>query len=109
MKKRFLFVSILFTLIASLIFFSHTSAIAQKTKPTGATPIVWKAQSAWVLGLGNQEDSVYFANMVNKLSGGRLVIDKMRSAGELMGSFETFSAVSQGKLDITGSGSSIAL
>jgi TRAP-type mannitol/chloroaromatic compound transport system substrate-binding protein len=62
--------------------------------------IKWKAQSSWIKGPGHQELADYFARMINELSGGRLLIEKMYAAGEMVGAFEAIPAVSQGKLDL---------
>jgi len=65
-----------------------------------AEPIKWKAQGAWMPGPGHHIESAdYFANALNRISGGTLLIPRMHSAGELVGTLEANNAVSAGKLD----------
>lgn len=76
--------------------------------PTPVTPapvpeeevIHWKAQSSWIRGPGHQELADYFADTVNRLANGRLVIDRMYAAGEIVGGFEAIPTVAEGKLDL---------
>ncbi len=66
-----------------------------------ADVIKWRAQSAWAPGPGiHVEASDYFAKTLNRLTGGRLIIERFMSAGELVGAFETIPACAAGKLDI---------
>ena len=66
-----------------------------------AETIKLKAQSAWPAGPGHHAESAdYFANALNRITGGKLLIPRMHSAGELVGTLETIPAVSAGKLDL---------
>lgn len=62
--------------------------------------IHWTAHSSWIRGAGHQESADFFAEKVNELSKGRLVIDKMYASGELIGGFEVIPSVSEGKFDV---------
>lgn len=91
-----------------LMFFLVVGALMINLGVTLPTPtahsadvIKWKAQSIWSAGPGFQsESSIYFANALNRLTCGRLIIEKFHSAGELMGAMETVTAVSSGKIDV---------
>ena len=92
MKKLLLVIS----LVISLGLIGNFATEAEAAKK----PIVWRASSSWTAGPGHQESAEFFAKTLNELSGGRLVIKKMFSAGELMGAMQIPDAVSAGKLDI---------
>ena len=62
--------------------------------------IKWRAQSAWTKGPGHHELAEYFANKVNELTGGQLIIEKMYADGEIVGAFEAIPAVASRKLDL---------
>jgi len=77
-----------------------TGKINVDTQPAGTEVIHWKAATGWTRGPGHQEHAEYFASWINRLSQGRLVIDQVYAADELMGAFECIPAVAEGKLDI---------
>ena len=89
--ERFL----LFGMVALVISFGLNDLTFAKSEK-----IVWKAQSTWSAGPGHQESAIYFAERVNKTSGGRLTI-KMHSAGEIVGAFQSFDATCKGVLDLS--------
>jgi TRAP-type mannitol/chloroaromatic compound transport system substrate-binding protein len=94
---------VFFCMIAILTFSISQLAIAASVDKNGV--IHWKAQSTWIRGPGHQELADYFAETLNDLCKGELVIDKMYAGGELVGAFEAIPACSKGKLDIvSGSG-----
>ena len=93
--KRLATVTIIILIVAGLsLAFTNVEA-AEKEKV-----IHWKAQSSWIRGPGHQQWAEFFAQKVNELAKGRLVIDKMYASGEIVGGFEVIPAVSQGKLDL---------
>ena len=77
-------------LLLSLCFSS--SALADK-------PIKWKMASSWPKGTMIQWAADEFANSVNEMSGGRLII-KSYSAGVLMGALEVTDGVRMGTIDV---------
>ena len=95
MRKMTCSLAIALILTMTLVFgvYVESSIAAEKV-------IRWKAQSSWSRGPGHQELAEYFSEMINELSGGRLVIDKMYAAGEIVGGFEAIPAAAKGKLDM---------
>jgi TRAP-type mannitol/chloroaromatic compound transport system substrate-binding protein len=66
-----------------------------------AQKITWKMASAWPAGTQIQTRSAdYFAELVNKTSGGRLEI-KSYPAGKLIGAMEVFEAARMGTIDVS--------
>jgi len=110
MRNKIIMSVLLVALIASLVLVGCAApAPAPAPAPTPAPApapapeekaIHWTAQSTWIKGPGHQELADYFADKINELAGGRLVIDKMYAAGELVGAFETIPATAEGKLDM---------
>ncbi len=66
---------------------------------TSDEKINWKMVMPWSQGLLFYDIAQHFADTVKLASGGRLDI-KLFSAGELVGAFESFDAVSKGSADI---------
>ena len=58
----------------------------------------WRLQSSWATGLEIQRQVERFAELVTKMSGGRLTITAL-PAGAVVGGLEVFDAVSQGVID----------
>lgn len=66
-----------------------------------AQKIMWKMASSWPAGTQIQTASAdYFAEMVNKTSGGRLEI-KSYPAGKLIGAMEVLEAAKMGTIDVS--------
>lgn len=90
MKRFNLWKILVVVLFLSLGLFSN--AFAQK--------ITWKMASAWPAGTQIQTASAdFFAEMVNKASGGRLEI-KSYPAGKLIGAMEVLEAAKMGNIDV---------
>lgn len=71
------------------------------SRTNSAEVIKWKAQSAWMPGPGHHiEAAVFFGDALNRISGGRLIIEKFHAAGEIVGAFEAIPACSAGKIDV---------
>lgn len=100
MKRKLLLIPLMLVITASLVV-GCAPAAPTPTTPAEVEVIHWKVQSSWIRGPGLHESAEYWAEMVNKLCKGRLVIDKMYAAGELVGAFEAIPAVAEGKLDAT--------
>jgi len=100
MKKRVMKTGKMMVILAAVTFAFASWAMAPSMAQS-AEVIKWKAQGAWMPGPGHHvEMPVYFAEVLNRISGGRLVIEKMYAAGELVGAFETIPACASGKLDV---------
>lgn len=70
-----------------------------RTIRTSSDRVQWKMVMPWSKGLLFYDMAQHFADTVALASGGRLRI-QLFSAGELVGAFESFDAVSQGSADI---------
>jgi len=86
MKPKYLLVS----LVVVLSFALTASAFAQSFK--------WRAGSTWTPAINLIEGDRYFVKIVKEMSGGRLTISH-HPAGEIVGAFELFDAVSKGALE----------
>ncbi|MBN1106856.1 MAG: TRAP transporter substrate-binding protein DctP [Deltaproteobacteria bacterium] len=64
-----------------------------------AQKITWKMASSWPSGTQIQWAADFFADTVNKMSGGRLEI-KSYPAGKLVGALEVFDAAKMGTIDV---------
>lgn len=102
MRNKIIMSIVSVALIASLVLVGCAKpAPAPAPAPAPEVKAIhWTAQSVWIKGPGHQELADYFADTLNGLADGRLVIDKMYAAGELVGAFETIPAIAEGKLDM---------
>lgn len=97
MKRKWILCLTLFSFTATILLFGQLDI---KLAHAADKIIKWKAQSSWPKGPGHHELAEYFATMINELSGGRLLIEKMYAEGEIVGGFEAIPAAAKGKLDI---------
>ena len=74
------------------------SAPAPATAQTPPTPIRWKMQTAWPLGVFPDDAAKLLVSTIEKTSGGRLKID-VSPAGAVVPPFEIQDAVNRGVLD----------
>ncbi len=86
MKTRLI---VILTLILSLALASDVLAQAK---------FKWRAGSTWTPAINLIDGDRYFCKIVNEMSGGRLTISH-HPAGEIVGAFELFDAVSKGALE----------
>lgn len=80
-------VAIVLTLTLSL----GSAAVAQEK-------FKWRAGSTWTPAINLIESDRYFIKIVNQMAGGRMTISH-HPAGEIVGAFELFDAVSKGALE----------
>jgi TRAP-type mannitol/chloroaromatic compound transport system substrate-binding protein len=91
MKKRTLLTGLIFLMMVSLVLVGHATAQTKWRMATGRTPALTPYHEA----------DLHFAEKVNKMSGGRLVIT-VHPAGELMPAFEVFDGVRKGVVEAGG-------
>jgi len=87
MKPKYLLVFLIVVLSLALT----ASAFAQ-------AKFKWRAGSCWTPAINLIDGDRYFCKIVNEMSGGRLTISH-HPAGEIVGAFELFDAVSKGALE----------
>ena len=74
------------------------SGLALAQQPAAPEPRVLKMQSAWPAGGTLQENFKFFAERVDKLTGGALKIETM-AGGQVVPPFEVLDAISKKVLD----------
>ncbi len=87
MKPRYFLVFLILVLSLTLT----ASAFAQ-------AKFKWRAGSTWTPAINLIDSDRYFVKIVNEMSGGRLTMTH-HPAGEIVGAFELFDAVSKGALE----------
>jgi TRAP-type mannitol/chloroaromatic compound transport system substrate-binding protein len=91
MRAKTLLIAVIFLFGVSLLLTGHGTAQTKWRMATGRTPALTP----------HHEGDLRFAEMVNKMSGGRLTIT-VHPAGELMPAFEVFDGVRKGVVELGG-------
>ena len=106
-SRRWLILGLVIAMVL-VIAMSCAPTAAPTPAPTPVAPpeeaVHWIMGSSWDRGTPIQEYSAdHFFEVLNRIGGGRLVIDKMYTAGELTGAYEIIPACSEGQVDIVSS------
>lgn len=95
-KKKKLTTIILIVAVLSGLFFSNIAVLAQENKVYN-----WKMASCWSPEQNLLEGDLYFAKIVNEMSGGRINIT-VHPAPEIVALTEVFDAVAAGTVEVGG-------
>src|SRR5262245_20150681 len=84
--------------LAVALTFAAPSGAQEKGPPAAGGPKTLKMQSSWPAGLTLQDNFRFFAERVDKLTGGQLKIDAL-AAGQVVPPFEVLDASSKKVID----------
>ena len=97
MKKNLIIISLLMFVLCAFNFTSPAYSL-EVNMVNGKKVVKWKANTLWPPSINLIDADVYMANLINKLSNGRLIVE-LNPAGSIVSTKEVFDAVRTGTLD----------